>query len=88
MTLELKKENDKGKTYVTDKCKILYRNKGTIAGENDTAPEELIYLITGTAKITIKEKVFEVEAPAEIFIPAKTYHSIEAITDISFVLFD
>lgn len=86
--MELIKDNEKGKTYQADGFKILYRYKGMIAGNNDINPKETIYFITGSAKITLEEKTFEVESPCKIEFPAKTYHKIKALTDISFIVYD
>ena len=88
MSIKLIKENKKGRTFQVDECKILYRNKGVIAGENDINVEEVIYLITESAEITLKDKKEVIEAPARIHFPAKTYHAIKALTDISFVMFE
>jgi len=86
--MKLIKETEKGKTYQTESCKILYRKKGSISGDNEINPKELIYLITGSAEITLKDKTWIVEAPAMIEFPAKTYHMIAAITDISLIIFE
>ena len=88
MELKLLKENEKGKTYQAKNCKILYRNQGSIAGDNSVNPYELIYLITGKAEITLEYKTQIIEAPIKIEFPEKTYHKIKALTDISFVIFD
>ncbi len=87
MNIKLIKENNIGKTCQTDKFKILYRKKGSISGDNSINPKELIYFITGSAKITLKNESWNITSPDIVKIPAKTYHKIEAITDISFVLF-
>ena len=84
--MKLIKENEKGKTYQTENFKIVYRNKGTISGDNSENAEELIYLVSGSAEITLKDKTWTVEAPAKIEFPAKTYHKIKALTDICFIL--
>ena len=86
--MKLIKENEKGKTFQADDFKILYRNKDAIAGDNSENSEELIYLITGSAEVTVEETTNTVEAPAKIEIPAKTYHKIKALTNISFILFE
>lgn len=86
--MKLIKKNEKGKTFQTDKCKILYRKKGSISGNNKINVHEIIYLITGEAEITLKEKTEVIKAPAKFEFPAKTYHKIKALTDISFVMFD
>jgi mannose-6-phosphate isomerase-like protein (cupin superfamily) len=88
MKIALFKENQKGKTYQTENFKILYRNKGTISGDNSENVEESLYLITGKAEITLKEKTWIVEAPAELYFPTKTYHKIKAITNISLIMFE
>ncbi len=84
--MNLIKENEKGKTYQADNFKILYRNKGTISGDNSENAEELIYLVSGSAEITLKDKTWTAEAPAKIEFPAETYHKIKALTDICFIL--
>lgn len=86
MKIKLVKEDSKGKTYGDDFLRIFYRNKGSISGDNAENREELIYLVTGSTKITLKDSAKTVEAPARIEFPAKTYHKIEALTDICFVL--
>lgn len=86
--MELVNENEKGKTYQADDFKILYRYKGSIAGDNNINPKETIYFITGEAKITPKDKTWKIKAPAQIKIPANTYHKIESLTDTSFIIFE
>jgi len=87
MHLKLIQENEKGKTYQAPDFKILYRYKGTVSGDNDINAEELIYFISGQAKVTIEEKTWAINSPAEIHIPARTYHKIKALTNISFIIF-
>ncbi len=86
--MKLIKENESGKTYKTDKFKILYRNKDSISGDNSINPKELIYFITGSAEITLKDKTWILKSPAVIDFPANTYHKIKALTDISFIVFE
>ena len=86
--MELIKENEKGKTYQTDSFKILYRNKGAIAGDNSENMEEELYLVQGSAEVTLKEDTKIVNAPVKIEFPAKTYHKIKALTDIVLILFE
>ncbi len=88
--MRLIKKNQDGKTFETSTpgFKILYRNKNSIAGDNAENPKELIYLITGIAEITVDNKIWKSKAPAEIKIPANTYHKIKALTNITFVLFE
>ena len=88
MDIKLIKEDEKGKTYQADNFKILYRYKDTISGDNSENVEELIYFIIGSAEVTLKDSTWKVEAPAKIEFPAKTYHKIKALTDISFILFE
>lgn len=82
MDINLIKENEKGKTYQADGFKILYRYKDMIAGDNSENVKELIYFISGSAEITLQDKTWIIE------FPAKTYHKIKALTDISFILFE
>ena len=86
--LKLIKENERGKNYQADNFKICYRYKDTIAGDNSENPEEVIFLINGSAEITLKDSSWIVESPTKIEFPVKTYHRIKAITDISFILFE
>ena len=87
MEIKLIKEKKEGKSYQADDFKIYYRYKNTITGDNFENVEELIYLITGTAEVTLKDSTWIVEAPAKIEFSAKTYHKIKALTDIAFVLY-
>ena len=88
MTIKLIKEDEKGKTYQADNFKILYRYKDTIAGDNSVNVEETIYLITGSAEVTLKDSIQIFKAPAKIEFPAKTYHKIKALTNIIFIMFE
>lgn len=88
MKIKLIKENEKGKVYQADGFKIFYRNKDTVSGDNSENKEELIYLITGSAKVTLKDSTRIANAPEKIEFPANTYHKIEATTDISFILYE
>lgn len=58
-----------------------------ITGNNSENVKELIYFITDSAEITLKNKTWIIESPAKIKFPANTYHKIKALTDISFILF-
>jgi len=82
------KENEKGKTYQADNFKILYRYKGTTSGDNSENPKEIIYFINGSAEITLKDKTWVIKAPEKVEFPAKTYHKIIALTDISLIIFE
>ena len=88
MKLKLIKEKLEGKNYQTNGFKIFYRHKNTIAGDNTENVRETIYLISGKAEFTLKDKMWTEEAPAKIEFPAKTYHKIKALTDIAFILFE
>jgi hypothetical protein len=88
MEMKLIKENEKGKTFQSENFKILYRYEGKIAGGNSENVEELIYFVTGSAEITLKDKTWIIESPTKVEFPANTYHKIKALTDISFILFE
>ena len=88
MKVNLIKDNEKGKVYQIDNFKIYYRNKNAISGDNSENKAEVIYLITGSVEITLKNSIWIDEAPAKIQFPAKTYHKIKALSDISFLLFE
>jgi len=85
--MKLIKEDSKGKTYQVNECKILYRNKDTIAGDNAKNVSELIYFITGSAEITLLDRTWVITSPVKIEFSANTYHKIRALTDISFIIF-
>jgi len=70
--MKLIKENEKGKVYQTEKFKIVYRHKDTISGDNEENVEEWIYLVHGSAEVTLKDKTWTAKAPAKIEFPAKT----------------
>jgi len=84
--LKLLTDNEKGKTYQADNLKIYYRNKDAISGNNAENIEEQIYLISGEIEFTVEDKVEKISAPAEIKIPAKTFHKIIALTNITFII--
>lgn len=84
--MELIKDDQRGKVFQSDKLKIFYRNKGSVSGDNANNDEELIYLISGRAEITLEDESWNVDAPAEITFPENTYHRIDAVEDITFIL--
>lgn len=86
--MELIKENEKGRTFLCDGFKLLYRNKSSISGDNEMNVEEDLYLVSGTALIVVGESEKQYSAPAFFHIPEKTYHKIEAVTDITMILFE
>lgn len=86
MKLELIAKNEKGQTYQADNFKVLYRNAGSISGDNNINVEEHMYLVGGTVAVTVEDTTNHYSAPANFIIPAKTYHKLEAITDIILVM--
>jgi len=86
--MKLINKNERGKTYQADAFKILYRNKDSIAGDNDESGREFVYFITGSAEITVEDKTWTIESPEKVEFPAKTYHKIKALTDISFIIIE
>lgn len=88
MAIKLIKENEKGKTYSCNGFKLLYRSKASISGDNEMNTEENIYLVSGKAVVVIGENSSNYTAPATFSIPEKTYHKIEAVTDITMILFE
>jgi hypothetical protein len=67
MSIRLIKENKKGKNYVADGFDLFYRYKNTISGDNSENMKEKIYLITGSAEVTIKNSVKVIKAPSKIY---------------------
>ena len=53
--LKFIKEKNGFKSYQADDFKIYYGEKGSITGDNNINPMEIIYLINGEARITIEE---------------------------------
>ncbi len=47
-----------------------------------------IYLVSGTVAVIVDKDRSEYITPATFNIPAKTYHRIEAVTDIVMALFE
>ena len=87
--LKFVKEKNGFKSYQSERgFKIYYGDKGSIAGDNNINPEEVIYLINGKIRIIIDDKIDEFNFPAEIKIPAKIYHKLEALTDVTFIVFE
>lgn len=85
--MELVKENEKGKTFQADDFKILYRNKGSVSGDNNVNVHEVLYLVSGSVEITVEGKVWVAQAPEKFEIPANTYHKILALDDSCLLLF-
>lgn len=79
-------DNEKGTTYQADNFKILYRKAGSTSGDNDINVEEVMHLLQGNLELTIEDKVTVYEAPSVFKIPAKTYHKLEANTDVILVM--
>ena len=73
-------------SYQADGFKIYYGEKGSVAGDNNKNPEELIYLLQGRMNVTVENKTVECTAPSEIYIPAKTYHKLESKTKTIFLV--
>ena len=86
--MKLIKENSKGKTYQAKGFKILYRNKDAISGDNSINVRETLYLIKGSAEVTLRNTVKIIKAPAKFKFPAKTHHKIKALTEIILVMFE
>lgn len=86
--MQLIKDNEKGKVYQADSFKIFYRLKGSISGDNSQNTEECIYLLSGSAEVTLENTTWQVQAPVKLVFPALTYHKIEALSDIIFILYE
>jgi len=83
------KEKNGFKSYKSeDGFKVYYGIKGAVSGDNDINPEETICLISGKIKVIIGDIEDELSAPVEIKILAKTYHKIEALSDVVFLVFE
>lgn len=87
MKLELIKEKEGVKVYLGNNCRIYYGEKDKVFGDNNTNPEELIYLIQGELEVTIEEDVLLLKAPAKIQIEKETYHKLESKTDVIFEVY-
>ena len=83
----LYKQNEKWRNYKTDNFDIFYRNAWTVAWDNDINKYERVFLVSWKAKIKIKDKFEIVDSPCEFEFSANTYHAIEAISDIIFLVF-
>lgn len=85
--LKLLKESDKWKNFDGWGFQLLERFAGSVTWDNIINPDELLYLISGKAVITLWDRKEEIIAPCKFEFPANTYHKIEAITDITLLLF-
>jgi len=85
--LKILREDERGVVYNCDVVECLIRNKGSVSGDNDINEQESLYLIEGEARVTVGDDIEKVSAPSKIEIPEKTYHKIEALTDIKMILY-
>jgi mannose-6-phosphate isomerase-like protein (cupin superfamily) len=84
--LPLLKETEKGKDYQGEGFRVLYRHAGATSGDNDINQQELLYLVSGEAEITVNDVTTPVQAPSVVAIPATTYHKVYAVTDIVLIV--
>lgn len=83
----LAKEDNRGRMYKTDEQhSVLYRKQGSVTGDNAENRAEVLYLVSGEARITCAERIYDAVSPARIIFEANTYHKIEALTDVILVL--
>ncbi|RAJ06818.1 hypothetical protein LX64_01945 [Chitinophaga skermanii] len=76
---------------------LCYRNAGSTSGQHyhegksDNKNPEIMYLLSGTAKMhycalsSTNIETIEFSAPARIEIPILIWHELEAVTDCSFI---
>jgi hypothetical protein len=86
--LKFVKRKNGFKSYQSDGFRIYYGKRGSVAGDNDSNPEEKILLLNGSMNVTIGDLKKNYTAPAEFKIPAKIYHKIESKDKTIFLLFD
>ena len=82
------KSDERGTVYRADGFKIFYRKKGSISSDSKDNPHEVIYFIEGEAKVTEGSNSQIVCSPAKFEFPARKYHKIEALTDVTFLVFE
>lgn len=87
MKLKFIKEKNGFRSYQAASFKVYYGKKDSIAGDNKINSKEKIYLLSGKMHVTIDKVTKLYTAPVELNIPAKTYHKLEALTEIIFLIF-
>ena len=86
--MKLIKDKESKKVFEDENGVRFYEcKKGEILGDNNINPKELIYLVSGSVELDIDGNLKKIDYPAKIEIPEKTYHKIEAVEDIKFLLF-
>ena len=70
------------KAYDCDSIYYIRLAPWTVASDHTHDKEERVFLMEGKAEIILGSKLYIIEAPKKITIPANTYHKFTAITDV------
>ena len=83
--LPILKSDDRGVMYNCDTLKCVVRKKGSISGNHIHSDPEILYLVSGSATVTVGDETTVVEAPMKIQIPGNIHHQLFADSDIIFL---
>ena len=79
------KKDERGIIYKCDPVNYIVRKKGTVSADHTHGEAETLYLVEGKVELTIGKETKNVEAPLKVFVPAKEYHKLIALTDIKLI---
>lgn len=74
--------DERGFMLDCDKLRCLFRKKGSISGNHSHEVNEILYLIQGEAELTVDGETETIVAPVRVDLPAGTWHTVVALTDI------
>lgn len=83
--LPILKSDERGIIYDCDKVRFLARKKGTTSGDHIHPEPETLYLVSGTAKLTVDDRTETITAPVKISLEGNVRHKLFALTDIEFI---
>ena len=75
-------EDERGRVFDLGSYEYVARAKDSVSGDHVHEVSEDIYLMEGTAMLSVAPETVEFTAPAKVTVPAKTYHKLVALTDI------
>lgn len=78
--LKIIKKDSRGAIYDCDKVILIERKKGSVSAGHAHGQGEVLFLITGKARLTVGDETAVVEAPCRIEIEGGIYHKIVALS--------
>lgn len=85
--LPIVKEDENGIIYDCDKAKLIIKKKDSVSADHSHKEQEILFLLEGTAEISIGDEKNIIEAPVKVEIPSDIYHKILALSDIKLLHF-